>query len=159
MGPFNHALIQLYRSGDDNISMHTDKTLDIAHGTPIINVSFGASRLFIIRSKVKLSCGTGAETRHCVTLPHNSALAFGLESNRLFTHQIQPDKRPHGQRRSDETWWNGMRVSLTLRVVATFQRPDGCLYGQGAKHKTMLAIKDALASGQARAGSAYLESE
>ncbi|KAG9877785.1 hypothetical protein KCV05_g21635, partial [Aureobasidium melanogenum] len=35
----NHALIQLYRSGQDHISEHSDKTLDIVHGSKIVNVS------------------------------------------------------------------------------------------------------------------------
>ncbi|CAE7320130.1 ALKBH2 [Symbiodinium natans] len=137
--PFNHALIQLYRSGDDSINVHSDKTLDIAHGTPILNVSLGASREFLIRSKEKVTCGTWAALRQSVVLPHNSALAFGLDTNRVCTHQIMPDRRPDGQRRSDETAFGGVRVSLTLRVVATFQRPDGSLYGQGARQKTAVA--------------------
>ncbi|CAE7244124.1 unnamed protein product [Symbiodinium sp. KB8] len=69
-------------------------------------------------------------------LPHNSALSFGLETNRLCTHQILPDRRSDGQRRSDETAFGGVRVSLTLRVVGTFQRPDGSIYGQGARQKS-----------------------
>ncbi|CAE7261135.1 unnamed protein product [Symbiodinium pilosum] len=48
-----------------------------------------------------------------------------------------PDRRPEGQRRGDETAFGGVRVSLTLRVVATFQLPDGRLYGQGARRKTV----------------------
>jgi alkylated DNA repair dioxygenase AlkB len=149
---FNHVLIQLYRSGQDSISPHTDKTLDIAHGTPIVNVSFGASRSFLMRSKSKLACGTGRDTSQNVALLHNSALSFGLETNRLFTHQIEADKRSEGQRRSDERSWGGVRVSLTLRVVATFQRPDGRLYGQGARHKTEEALDQAIAAGQTEAG-------
>jgi alkylated DNA repair dioxygenase AlkB len=149
---FNHVLIQLYRSGQDSINPHTDKTLDIAHGTPIVNVSFGASRFFLMRSKSKLACGTGRDTSQNVALLHNSALSFGLETNRRFTHQIEADKRPEGQRRSDETSWGGVRVSLTLRVVATFQRPDGRLYGQGARHKTAMTLEQAIAAGQEEAG-------
>ena len=40
---FNHALIQWYRSGLDHISEHSDKTLDIEHGTPVVSVSLGAT--------------------------------------------------------------------------------------------------------------------
>ncbi|KAF2861385.1 hypothetical protein K470DRAFT_257042 [Piedraia hortae CBS 480.64] len=47
----NHALIQLYRSGADYISEHSDKTLDIAPGSFIVNVSFGAQRTMKFRSK------------------------------------------------------------------------------------------------------------
>ncbi|KAK5256435.1 hypothetical protein LTR16_003275, partial [Cryomyces antarcticus] len=38
--PLNHVLIQLYRSGNDYISEHSDKTLDIVRGSSIVNVSF-----------------------------------------------------------------------------------------------------------------------
>ena len=140
--PFNHALIQLYRSGEDSISVHTDKTLDIAHGTPIVNVSYGASRSFLLLSKAKSKCGSGAEVRQHLTLLHNSALSLGLETNRLFTHQIAPDRRAEGQRRSDETAFGGTRVSLTLRVVATFRCDDG-IYGQGARCKTRAQLNRA----------------
>jgi alkylated DNA repair dioxygenase AlkB len=40
----NHCLIQLYRSGQDFIGEHADKTLDILKQTPIINYSLGATR-------------------------------------------------------------------------------------------------------------------
>ncbi|GAB7350102.1 hypothetical protein MBLNU459_g0768t2 [Dothideomycetes sp. NU459] len=47
----NHVLIQLYRSGQDYISEHTDKTLDIVPGSKIVNVSFGAQRTMRLRTK------------------------------------------------------------------------------------------------------------
>jgi len=133
--PFNHVLMQQYRSGDDSISQHSDKTLDIVPGTPILNISLGASRCFMIRSKSKLKAGTGADFVEHVALPHNSALLFGLETNKVSTHQIAPDTRAPGQRRSDERGeaFGGRRVSLTIRVVGTFVLPNGLIYGQGAR--------------------------
>ena len=151
--PFNHALIQLYRSGEDGINAHSDKTLDLAHGAPIVNVSLGASREFIIRSKAKLKGGKGAAEIHRVPLVHNSALAFGLETNRKFTHQIDIDKRPCAQRRPDEEAWGGVRISITLRVVATFQRlSDGRLFGLGAPHKSAEALGVACSAGPSAPG-------
>ncbi|KAI5245092.1 hypothetical protein E4T42_06894 [Aureobasidium subglaciale] len=47
----NHALIQLYRSGQDHISEHSDKTLDIVYGSKIVNVSLGAQRTMRLRTK------------------------------------------------------------------------------------------------------------
>jgi alkylated DNA repair dioxygenase AlkB len=47
----NHVLIQWYRSGEDNISEHSDKTLDIVRGSSIVNMSFGAERIMTLRSK------------------------------------------------------------------------------------------------------------
>ena len=144
---FNHALVQLYRTSHDSISRHADKTLDIARGTPIISVSFGASRLFTLRSKATLKAGTGAETTHKITLMDNSALHLGLDTNAKFTHQILSDRRADGQRREDETAYDGQRISITLRNVATYvRRKDGRVFGQGARHKTEAALDAAIAA-------------
>ncbi|KAF3286897.1 hypothetical protein TWF970_008729 [Orbilia oligospora] len=47
----NHVLIQLYRTGTDYISEHSDKTLDIVKGSGIVNVSLGAQRVMTLRTK------------------------------------------------------------------------------------------------------------
>lgn len=47
----NHALIQCYRSGNDYISEHSDKTLDVVPGSFIANVSLGAERTMAFRTK------------------------------------------------------------------------------------------------------------
>ncbi|KAK4154048.1 hypothetical protein C8A00DRAFT_43104 [Chaetomidium leptoderma] len=49
--PLNHVLIQHYRTGNDYISEHSDKTLDIVKGSFIANVSLGAERTMIFRTK------------------------------------------------------------------------------------------------------------
>lgn len=142
---FNHALIQWYRGGEDNISEHADKTLDIKHGTPILNISLGCSRTLTMRTKSKLACGTGPTQIQRAALVDNSALLFDWETNRRFTHCIEPDHRADGQRRRDETLSGSQRISLTLRVVSTYRRAeDGALYGQGAKNKTLQQLETAL---------------
>lgn len=47
----NHVLIQCYRSGNDYISEHSDKTLDVVRGSYIANVSLGAERTMAFRTK------------------------------------------------------------------------------------------------------------
>ncbi|KAI3397198.1 hypothetical protein diail_11077 [Diaporthe ilicicola] len=47
----NHVLIQCYRSGNDYISEHSDKTLDVVQGSYIANVSLGAERTMAFRTK------------------------------------------------------------------------------------------------------------
>lgn len=47
----NHVLIQCYRSGNDYISEHSDKTLDVVSGSYIANVSLGAERTMAFRTK------------------------------------------------------------------------------------------------------------
>ncbi|KAH8902303.1 hypothetical protein BR93DRAFT_953972 [Coniochaeta sp. PMI_546] len=49
--PLNHVLIQFYRDGNDYISEHSDKTLDIARDSFIANVSLGAERTMVFRTK------------------------------------------------------------------------------------------------------------
>ena len=49
--PLNHVLIQLYRTGEDNISEHSDKTLDIVAGSYIVNYSAGSQRIMTLRTK------------------------------------------------------------------------------------------------------------
>lgn len=49
--PLNHALIQCYRDGNDYISEHSDKTLDIFRWSYIANVSIGAQRTMVFRTK------------------------------------------------------------------------------------------------------------
>src|SRR5690606_15955198 len=47
----NHALIQKYRNGNDNIAEHADKTIDMLRGSCVVNFSFGASRVMILKPK------------------------------------------------------------------------------------------------------------
>ncbi|KAG8168893.1 hypothetical protein KVR01_001642 [Diaporthe batatas] len=47
----NHVLIQCYRNGNDYISEHSDKTLDVAPGSYIANVSLGSERTMVFRKK------------------------------------------------------------------------------------------------------------
>lgn len=49
--PLNHVLIQLYRTGNDYISEHSDKTLDIVPNSYVCNMSLGAERTMIFRTK------------------------------------------------------------------------------------------------------------
>lgn len=137
--PLNHALIQHYRGGKDYISEHADKSLDIRRGTKIVNLSLGATRVMILRTKLKKE----GRIVQRVTLPHNSLFVLGWESNRTWTHEIRQDKRMDSLKRDDEMRNNCERISLTFRDIATFMRPsDGQLYGQGACCKTREALED-----------------
>jgi len=131
----NHALIQLYRSGHDYISEHSDKTLDVRRGTSVVNMSFGATRVLVLRSKRKDANGRREVQR--VIMPTNSCFVLGWRSNVEWKHEINRDKRVGSEKRPDELTHNGERLSLTFRVVDTFMREaDGRLYGQGAVCKT-----------------------
>jgi hypothetical protein len=160
----NHCLIQLYRNGEDNISEHSDKTLDIVYGSSISNVSFGAQRTMRLRtkkgyypvnvvearcpkndsdSKKELKSGStttsedGQRVTQRIPMPHNSIFILGMNTNARWLHGIQPDKRAAIERSEAEKAYNGMRISLTFRHIGTFLSKDESeIWGQGAKSKS-----------------------
>ncbi|KAF3482643.1 isochorismatase family protein [Arthroderma uncinatum] len=140
--PLNHVLIQLYRDGDDRISEHSDKTLDIVRGSNICNVSLGAQRAMTLRTKADAK-GTvdganesGRQTQR-VPMPHNSLFILGEKSNMEWLHGIRPDKRPDKEKSPEELAFNGQRISLTFRQIGTFINPKtDTIWGQGALSKT-----------------------
>jgi alkylated DNA repair dioxygenase AlkB len=130
----NHVLIQLYRSGNDNIGPHSDKTLDITRGTAILTLSLGATRTLILRPKTgnHESTSTSGNT-HKIPLPSNSLFTLGSETNALYLHSIKADKRRHCEKSQEELLCSGQRISLTFRSISTYlDRQTGNLIGQGA---------------------------
>lgn len=95
----NHALIQYYRNGSDNIGEHSDKTLDIKFGTNIVNFSFGATREMILKSK---RVGLDGEREYkTFSLTNNSLFVLDELTNRNFYHSIRSDKRPQSVKPDD----------------------------------------------------------
>lgn len=82
-----------------------------------------------------------------VCLPHNSLFVLGWESNKEWTHEIRRDKRRPAIKRPDEKREGGQRISITFRHVATYLRPDGRAYGQGAPYKSEEDLDAAIAAG------------
>lgn len=135
--PLNHALIQLYRGGDDFISEHSDKTLDIVPGSNIVNVSFGAQRTMRLRTKRGATPNLAERTTYRVPLPHNSMITMSLETNAQYLHGINADKRPDVELVEAEKAYGGHRISLTFRHIGTFLSGDSnMIWGQGAVGKT-----------------------
>ncbi|KAF1936278.1 hypothetical protein EJ02DRAFT_459668 [Clathrospora elynae] len=147
--PLNHVLIQLYRSGNDFISEHSDKTLDIVKGSSIVNVSFGSQRTMRLRTK-KASSTAGPDSTppaedtpanqqretQRIAMPHNSMFVLGLKSNEKWLHGIMPDKRLPFERSEAENSFNGIRISLTFRHIGTFlDGRESVIWGQGATAK------------------------
>ncbi|CAK7200848.1 hypothetical protein SEUCBS139899_003547 [Sporothrix eucalyptigena] len=154
--PLNHALIQLYRTGNDYISEHSDKTLDIVPSSYVCNMSLGAERTMIFRTKrvdkdpshkeessssgdaAPAAAGEGAKRQSCrVQLPHNSLCRMGLQTNMKWLHAIRQDKRISREKTPAELAYGGGRISLTFRQIGTFLNADQSLiWGQGAVGKT-----------------------
>lgn len=139
--PLNHAFIQLYRAGTDFISEHSDKTLDITPDSFIVNASFGAERVMRLRTKRtgatdEATDDAKSRTTHRIRLPHNSALLMSLPANARYLHSIQADKRPTHELSRAEKAYDGRRISITFRQIATFLDADSKLiWGQGALEK------------------------
>jgi len=159
--PVNHVLIQLYRSGKDHISEHSDKTVDVVRGSNIVNVSIGAQRVMTLRLKkdktavlpeVSASSSQDLSSSEVQThnsnipgiprasqripLPHNSMFVMGPETNAKWLHGINPDNRPVTIKSPEEQSEQGNRISLTFRHVGTFLTKDATrIWGQGAKKK------------------------
>jgi len=119
----NHALIQKYRNGQDNISEHSDKTLDITHHSYITNYSLGEERIMTLKNKTKQTDNVEYDKQKII-LPHNSLFCMGLVTNKLFKHEIKKEC-------SKEC---GERISFTFRNIDTFYDcVNKKLFGQGAR--------------------------
>lgn len=149
----NHVLIQYYRGGKDYISEHSDKTIDVVRGSNIVNVSLGAQRVMILRSKRDKTSQEQASTTPSdspsaevpppprnsqrIPLPHNSMFVMGPETNAKWLHGINHDNRPLKLKSDPEQYQGGERISLTFRHIGTFLTADESkIYGQGARGKT-----------------------
>jgi 2OG-Fe(II) oxygenase superfamily len=153
--PVNHVLIQLYRTGADYISEHSDKTIDVVRGSRIVNLSLGARRTMTLRTKKdgaqqqgKASGDDEPEGGHVgdepevtvrhtqrVPLPHNSLFVMGLTTNARWMHSVHTDKRPEDTKDPTE---RGPRISLTFRHIGTFLTPpsSGVAVGSGSSSPT-----------------------
>lgn len=141
--PLNHVLIQLYRDGQDNISEHSDKTLDIVRGSFICNVSLGAQRVMTLRTKSSAASKEGeGRIKQQVTLPHRSLFILGEKTNMRWLHGIRPDKRPLDTKSPEEQAYGGERISLTFRYIGTYLNPaTNMIWGQGAVEKSQMAAR------------------
>jgi hypothetical protein len=181
----NHALIQKYRSGRDNIGEHADKTLDIELGSAVVNLSLGASRVMILKPKqdyekcdecsplmirpsiIERPHGPAPSDPSVrdriyqkITLPHNSVFVLGWQTNRDYLHSIRQDKRQSSLKRADECLYNEVRISLTFRLISTFIDPStGTITGQGALRRERWEASRTEAGGEGQEGQADLSVE
>ncbi|TVY38327.1 DNA oxidative demethylase [Lachnellula occidentalis] len=142
--PVNHVLIQFYRDGLDYISEHSDKTLDIVPKTYIANVSLGAQRTMVFRTKrlpknpddQEVSAALAPRQSCRAPLPHNSMCKVGLVTNMRWLHSVRQDKRMTSEKSPEELAFDGGRISLTFRQIGTFLDKDEFkIWGQGAVAK------------------------
>ncbi|KAF5128254.1 DNA oxidative demethylase ALKBH2 [Metarhizium anisopliae] len=147
----NHVLIQFYRDGKDYISEHSDKTVDVVKGSYIANVSLGAERTMVFRTKRQgkdpsrddaSSPGDTRRQSQRARLPHNSLCRMGLKTNMKWLHSIRQDKRAEREKTPAELAFKGGRISLTFRQIGTFlDKDETSIWGQGATGKSRETAK------------------
>ncbi|MES2637917.1 MAG: alpha-ketoglutarate-dependent dioxygenase AlkB [Myxococcota bacterium] len=97
---FNTVLVNLYRSGADSMSWHSDDDYPPGETAAIVSVSLGAERRFDLRSRA-------GEERVSIVLGHGSVLVMGEGTQPAWQHAL-PKTRAEV----------GTRVNLTFRSLA-----------------------------------------
>ncbi len=98
--PFNHLLLNRYRSGNDAMGFHADDEPELGYEPVIAAVSLGVRRKFVMKAKGK------RKTKRTVELAHGSLLLMG------GTHQ---HKWYHGVPRQGSV--EQERINLTFRLL------------------------------------------
>jgi alkylated DNA repair dioxygenase AlkB len=101
--PFNYALVNWYRDGEDYIGWHSDKEADLAPEASIASLSLGAERRFLLRDRK----GKGDRTVE-VPLADGSLLWMRGETQKKWKHSLPKQKDVRSPR------WN-----VTFRVIAS----------------------------------------
>jgi alkylated DNA repair dioxygenase AlkB len=97
---FNTVLVNLYRTGTDSMSWHSDDDYPPGETAAIVSVSLGAERRFDLRSR-------GDSERVSLVLGHGSLLVMGEGTQPAWQHAL-PKTRAEV----------GTRVNLTFRSLA-----------------------------------------
>jgi alkylated DNA repair dioxygenase AlkB len=99
--PFNHVLVNRYRSGEDSMGLHADDEPELGPDPLVAIVSLGASRRLVVRPRRKQD---GA--RHDLDLGHGALLVMGGTCQRHYVHGVPRQAGAVGE-----------RVSLTFRTL------------------------------------------
>ncbi len=97
--PFNSALVNLYRNGQDGMGWHSDNEACNGPEPTIASVSLGATRRFDMRHR-----RTGETIK--IQLESGSLLVMAGKSQQYWVHQVAKTKRVHEP-----------RINLTFRRV------------------------------------------
>lgn len=89
--PFNRALANYYRDGNDSMDWHADDEIELGPDPVIASLSLGAERTFQLRhneTKEKVS----------INLPHGSLLVMGPKIQTFWKHRIAKVRGMHEPR-------------------------------------------------------------
>lgn len=99
-GPQHAVLANLYRNGADSISAHADDEGDLQPDAPVLMVSLGAVRNFVIKHRT-------TKARYVLPMEDGSLLRMGGATNEVAVHSVPKTARVVGP-----------RISLTFRRMS-----------------------------------------
>jgi alkylated DNA repair dioxygenase AlkB len=97
--PFNHVLVNRYRSGDDSMGFHADDEPELGPDPVVAIVSLGSPRRLVLKPRHR-----GRGDRHAFDLGHGALLIMGGACQQHYLHGVP--RQPHVQ---------AERISLTFR--------------------------------------------
>jgi len=100
---FDRVLLNYYRNGEDSVAWHSDTLPADGVHHPIASVTFGATRLFKVRHKIRKE-----DEQRQIPLTHGSLLLMGATMQDYYEH--------HVPKTSQQT---GGRINLTFRISDT----------------------------------------
>ncbi len=80
--PFNSALLNYYRSGEDSVDWHSDDERELGHKPVIAALSLGGERRFDLRHK------TQKKLRYKLDLEHGSLLVMAGALQHCWVHRV-----------------------------------------------------------------------
>jgi alkylated DNA repair dioxygenase AlkB len=98
---FNSVLANLYRSGQDYVSWHSDDEKELGENPTIASISFGATRRFVLRHKSNKDLETID-----ISLTHGSLLIMKGSTQHFWKHQVPKTAKVKTE-----------RINLTFRVI------------------------------------------
>lgn len=110
----NHAIATRYRDGNDTITWHSDKEKDIREGSPILSLSFGATRIFRLGKPNNKKTVT---VKHSIHLESGDLFVLGPLTNKEYQHDVPKTKKDEEE--------VGQRISLVMRdIKSKIKRSD-----------------------------------
>ncbi|HEY6722416.1 MAG TPA: alpha-ketoglutarate-dependent dioxygenase AlkB [Polyangiaceae bacterium] len=99
---FNHVLMNRYRTGDDSMGWHADTEPELGQNPPVLSLSLGATRRFLMKPKRHLPAEATREWR----LTDGSVLFMGGSTQHHYRHSVPRQRGVAGE-----------RLNLTFRRV------------------------------------------
>jgi alkylated DNA repair dioxygenase AlkB len=107
--PFNHVLLNRYRSGADSMGFHADDEPELGPDPMVAIVSLGVPRRLVVKPRRK-----GHGPGHAFDLGHGSLLVMGGTCQRHYVHGVPRQPAASGE-----------RISLTFRWLRYHVRAPG----------------------------------